>query len=113
MPLLLLFVCFLVCFTTVLSPHPLKLSDNNSLIILRILYTMRVVVNPMKCSGTKKKHLDQLAVFRTITTRCQMDKGWINTVMQGFIEPKLHPSVDAIVVFYYLSVIWYIDIFLQ
>lgn len=70
---------------------------------------MRVVVNPMKCSGTKK-HLDQFAVFRTITTRCQMDKGWINTVMQGFIEPKLHPSADAIAVFYYSG---YIEIFLR
>lgn len=54
--------------------------------------------------------MDQLAVFRTITTRCQMDKGWINTVMQGFIEPRLHPSVDAIVVFYY-SYLVYRDFF--
>lgn len=35
-----------------------------------------------------------------------MDKGWIITVMQGFIEPKLHPSVDAIVVFYYSYLVY-------
>lgn len=108
MPLLLLFVCFLVCFTIVLSPHPLKLSDNNSLIIIRILYTMRVVVNPMKCSGTKIKAFGSVGCFQNNTTRCQMDKGWINTC-----KVSQNPSfiLQSMQLQCFITVIWYIEIF--